>query len=33
MEEKIRWICLMRNWMDLNDDGQIDNAERMFAAV
>ena len=22
----------MRNWMDLNDDGQIDNAERMFAA-
>lgn len=21
----------MRNWMDLNDDGEIDNAERMFA--
>lgn len=32
MEEKIRWICLMINWKDLNDDGQIDNAERMFAA-
>ncbi len=22
----------MINWKDLNDDGQIDNAERMFAA-
>lgn len=22
----------MRNWMDLNGDGEIDSAERMFAA-